>query len=207
VGRSPGPRRYVSLFPLLMRLLAPSSAELGAQIAHLRGPALLAPRAGLRSLANSSSLYLARNTEHDAPYWRGPVWVNINYLALRALHHYSRLDGPHRWGEGACSCVRQMGSQEHLEIRDQVSYSSCQTGPGASYWSMRAVARQLARARALGLGFGVCDDAMATPTPCSPHPDKLPGSSFFGLAASLLLRRAAAHHQKQMDTIFPIRHA
>ncbi|XP_030921218.1 mannosyl-oligosaccharide glucosidase [Geospiza fortis] len=33
-----------------------------------------------------SPLYLRRNTEHDPPYWRGSVWVNIHFLALRALH-------------------------------------------------------------------------------------------------------------------------
>ncbi|KAK9838545.1 hypothetical protein WJX81_006602 [Elliptochloris bilobata] len=87
---------YVSLFPLLMRLLSADSLALGELLAGLGDPARLWTPHGLRSLSADSSLYRKRNTEHDAPYWRGPVWLNINYLALAALQHYAGVSGPHR---------------------------------------------------------------------------------------------------------------
>lgn len=86
---------YVSLFPLLMGLLDSSSPELGQQLKLLKQPDLLWTPYGLRSLSLSSSIHGVYNTEHDAPYWRGPVWFNINFLALRALHGYSQAGGPH----------------------------------------------------------------------------------------------------------------
>jgi mannosyl-oligosaccharide glucosidase len=103
---------YVSLFPLLTGLLPPGSPELARQLALLRGGgggqaaaaaaaatgaaagaeaerrALWTPH-GLRSLAPSSRMYRARNTADDPPYWRGQVWINVNYLALRALRRYA----------------------------------------------------------------------------------------------------------------------
>ncbi|XP_053622951.1 mannosyl-oligosaccharide glucosidase [Plodia interpunctella] len=87
---------YVSLFPLLLKVLAPSSAKLGSMLASLDKPDLLWSPYGLRSLSKSSPLFMKRNTEHDPPYWRGQVWVNINYLALSALKHYAAVPGPHR---------------------------------------------------------------------------------------------------------------
>ncbi|KAI8471096.1 MAG: glycoside hydrolase [Monoraphidium minutum] len=101
VVREPPVRRlvpaygYVSLFPLLMGLLPPDCPELGRQIELLTQQDLLWTPFGLRSLAKSASIYKQRNTEHDAPYWRGQIWMPINYLALRALHQYSSAPGPH----------------------------------------------------------------------------------------------------------------
>ncbi|GJP65120.1 hypothetical protein CLOP_g22023 [Closterium sp. NIES-67] len=86
---------YVSLFPLLLRLIPPHADELGQQLELLRSEKLLWTDYGLRSLAATSSLYMRRNTEHDPPYWRGPVWINLNYLALSALRFYSSESGPH----------------------------------------------------------------------------------------------------------------
>ncbi len=38
---------------------------------------------------------MKKNTEHDPPYWRGPVWINANFLAVRALHYYATTPGPY----------------------------------------------------------------------------------------------------------------
>ncbi|KAG2483058.1 hypothetical protein HYH03_018041 [Edaphochlamys debaryana] len=109
---------YVSLFPLIMKLLptggpngadgaaaaaaegAAGGAAAGAgaeltlqQIALLRDTSLLWSPHGLRSLAASASLYKKRNTADDPPYWRGQIWMNINYLVLRALNHYAAVGG------------------------------------------------------------------------------------------------------------------
>ena len=48
---------------------------------------------GLRSLSARDPLYMKYNTQHDPPYWRGQVWININFLACRALHHYANTPG------------------------------------------------------------------------------------------------------------------
>ena len=85
---------YVSLFPLMTRILDSSSTQLEKILTDLQNPALLWTQYGLRSLAQSSPMYGVRNTEHDPPYWRGAIWINMNYMVLSALQHYAKLTGP-----------------------------------------------------------------------------------------------------------------
>ncbi|KAG6653947.1 mannosyl-oligosaccharide glucosidase GCS1 isoform X1 [Carya illinoinensis] len=87
---------YVSLFPFMGKLIPPGSWILEKQLDLISNQSILWTDYGLRSLAKTSSLYMKRNTEHDPPYWRGPIWMNFNYLILSALHHYSKEDGPYR---------------------------------------------------------------------------------------------------------------
>uniref|UniRef100_A0A914WQK2 mannosyl-oligosaccharide glucosidase n=1 Tax=Plectus sambesii TaxID=2011161 RepID=A0A914WQK2_9BILA len=87
---------YVSLFPLFLRLIPADSPKLGRILEQLTDADLLWTSFGLRSLARTSPLYSARNTEHDPPYWRGSVWMNMNFLALSSLKHYSTVTGPHQ---------------------------------------------------------------------------------------------------------------
>ena len=91
---------YVSLFPLMLGMIPHDAHELGQQLQRLAEREELWSDHGLRSLSKSSSLYGKHNTEHDAPYWRGAVWVNINYLVLRSLRRYEMGGGPHAVAAG-----------------------------------------------------------------------------------------------------------
>ncbi|XP_076150845.1 mannosyl-oligosaccharide glucosidase [Alosa pseudoharengus] len=87
---------YVSLFPFFLHILTPDSPKLEFILKDMRDPDRLWTPYGLRSLSRTDPLYMKRNTEHDAPYWRGAIWININYLTVRALYHYGNLEGPYQ---------------------------------------------------------------------------------------------------------------
>jgi mannosyl-oligosaccharide glucosidase len=85
---------YVSLFPLMLRLLPAHSPQLLPLIELLRDPTRLWSDHGVRSLSKADPWYGRQNAPGDEPYWRGPIWVNLNYLLLCGLHHYAGLPGP-----------------------------------------------------------------------------------------------------------------
>ncbi|KAI7724751.1 hypothetical protein M8C21_004628 [Ambrosia artemisiifolia] len=87
---------YVSLFPFISKIIPSKSWILEKQLDIISNTSTLWTNYGLRSLSKTSSMYMKRNTEHDPPYWRGPIWMNMNYLILSSLHHYSREEGPYR---------------------------------------------------------------------------------------------------------------
>ncbi|KAL7609119.1 mannosyl-oligosaccharide glucosidase GCS1 [Lactuca sativa] len=87
---------YVSLFPFIWKIIPSNSWILEKQLDIIYNNSTLWTDFGLRSLSKTSSMYMRRNTEHDPPYWRGPVWMNMNYLILSSLHHYSKEEGPYR---------------------------------------------------------------------------------------------------------------
>ncbi|CAK7263585.1 Processing alpha glucosidase I [Sporothrix epigloea] len=84
-------RGYISLFPLLLGLLEPSNPKVGRLLALLGAEDELFSPHGLRSLSKKSPLYgTAEN------YWRSPVWMNINYMALVQLQALGSQQGPFR---------------------------------------------------------------------------------------------------------------
>jgi mannosyl-oligosaccharide glucosidase len=71
---------YISIFPFLTGLLPPNSPKLGPILDLIEDPEQLWTSYGLRSLSKSDEYYgTAEN------YWRGPIWMNMNYLAVREL--------------------------------------------------------------------------------------------------------------------------
>lgn len=86
---------YVSLFPFLLKIVEPTSPKLTRILTDIHSERHVWTDYGLRSLGQSSALYNRYNTEHDPPYWRGAIWINMNYLALSALDYYRKAPGPY----------------------------------------------------------------------------------------------------------------
>ncbi len=82
---------YISIFPFLTGLLPPDSKRLKPILDLIADPEELWTPYGIRSLSQKDEFY---GTEEN--YWRSPVWMNINYLVVKALYDTARTEGPHK---------------------------------------------------------------------------------------------------------------
>ncbi|KAF1757578.1 hypothetical protein GCK72_014034 [Caenorhabditis remanei] len=87
---------YNNLFPMMLKMIPSKSPALKAMLDKIHDPEVLWTKFGLRSISRKSPYYMAKNTEHDPPYWRGYIWININYMVLSSLRHYADQPGPYQ---------------------------------------------------------------------------------------------------------------
>uniref|UniRef100_A0A0N5ASX6 mannosyl-oligosaccharide glucosidase n=1 Tax=Syphacia muris TaxID=451379 RepID=A0A0N5ASX6_9BILA len=87
---------YISLFPMILRLLPYDSVQLELILSSMHSEEELWTPFGIRSLSKSSPYYRQWNTKDDPPYWRGDIWMNMNYMVLSALKYYSQFSGPNK---------------------------------------------------------------------------------------------------------------
>ncbi|EWC48297.1 hypothetical protein DRE_02401 [Drechslerella stenobrocha 248] len=82
---------YVSIFPFLLGLVPHDSDKLGSILSIVGDEEQLWSPFGLRSLSRQDEFY-----SKGENYWRGPIWVNMNYLAILRLREYGSVKGPHQ---------------------------------------------------------------------------------------------------------------
>lgn len=72
---------YISLMPFLVGLMKPKDPKLGKILDLLGDEEHLFSPYGIRSLSKQDEFY---GTEEN--YWRSPIWMPMNYLAVKQLH-------------------------------------------------------------------------------------------------------------------------
>ncbi|KAI8843588.1 glycoside hydrolase [Chytridium lagenaria] len=100
---------YLSLFPYVLGLVSPADTpKLLAFLRLIRDPNHLWTPHGLRSLSKSDAFFAT-----DENYWRGPIWINLNYLVLGALKGYAE-------HEGVDGKVRNEAGEVYKELRQNI---------------------------------------------------------------------------------------
>lgn len=106
---------YISIFPFLVGLVPANSPRLGAILDQISDPEELWSDYGLRSLSQSDAFY---GTGEN--YWRGPIWLNMNYLAVKSL-----LVGAPK------SLSKVTASRNRRQLKPSLFSSGCCTSPFA----------------------------------------------------------------------------
>ncbi|KAJ3097932.1 Processing alpha glucosidase I [Phlyctochytrium planicorne] len=99
---------YLSLFPYILGLVTPISPKVSGFLDLIRDESHLWTPYGLRSLSKSDPFFAT-----DENYWRGPIWININYLALGALKGYANSDQSPK-------DIKARAAKIYKELRDNV---------------------------------------------------------------------------------------
>ena len=118
---------YLSLFPFLLELLPPSAPQLGHILDLMRDPEHLWSPYGIRSLSKSHPEF-----GQGENYWKGPIWIQMNYLALRALHRvcvYPRLMA--RWTNLTLRGRLTVLNRAHIKKRPKRFTRNC----GETWWT------------------------------------------------------------------------
>lgn len=83
---------YISLFPFFLQHIPSDSAHLKDVLQLIKSPDHLWSPYGLRSLSISDEYF-----GQGENYWKGPIWIQMNWLALKALHEkYMQEPGPYQ---------------------------------------------------------------------------------------------------------------
>lgn len=100
---------YVTLMPFIHRLI-PSKATvpLFSVLSQLYNPKQLWTPYGIRSLSKEDMFF-----HKGEDYWRGNIWININYLILESLLHYGS-------DEGVDNDVRQLSNEIYIKLRENL---------------------------------------------------------------------------------------
>ncbi|KAG5303378.1 glucosidase I [Histoplasma capsulatum G186AR] len=108
---------YISLFPFMTGLMPADSPRLGPTLDLIQDPKELWSDYGIRSLSKKDEFYGT-----DENYWRGPIWININYMILKNLLDVATVPGPHQ------EQARKMYTQLRQNIVDNVFNQWKETG-------------------------------------------------------------------------------
>jgi mannosyl-oligosaccharide glucosidase len=70
----------VNFYPVMFGLIE-DKERVKASLKVLADPEIMLSKSGIRSLSKGDQFYL-----HRSNYWRGAIWINVNFLTLRGLY-------------------------------------------------------------------------------------------------------------------------
>lgn len=105
---------FAALSPLYAGI--PDKARARQLLEHLQNPEEYAPGEGTRYLLPSASK--ASPLFEPRRYWRGPVWINANWLLWKGLLRYGFDESAERIREDSLELVTRSGFVEYYDPRD-----------------------------------------------------------------------------------------